>query len=141
MEEERTVRDFLGRGWKFPVQVDEATGYIKMSEYEEDIKEAIRVVLMTRKGERVMLPQFGCGIQEFAFDTMEPTVLLQMQMEIQNALIIWEPRITDIQVQVEVDPEREGRLNIFISYVVRSTNSPYNLVYPYYINEGSVERQ
>ncbi len=139
MEEEKTVRDFLGRGWKFPVQVDEVTGAIKMSEYEEDIKEAIRVILMTRKGERMMLPQFGCGIQEFAFEIMEPSILLQMQMEIQNALIIWEPRITDIQVQVETDPEREGRLNIFISYVVRSTNSPYNLVYPYYIHEGNVE--
>ena len=86
-----------------------------------------------------MLSQFGCGIQEFAFETMEPSILLQLQMEIQNALIIWEPRITDIQVQVQADPEREGRLNIFISYVVRSTNSPYNLVYPYYINEGNVE--
>ena len=83
-----------------------------------------------------MRPEFGCGIQEYAFETMEPSILLQMQMEIQNALVIWEPRITEIEVQVEADAQKEGRLNIFISYIVRSTNNPYNLVYPYYINEG-----
>ncbi len=59
-----------------------------------------------------------------------------MQMEIQNALVIWEPRITEIEVQVEADAQAEGRLNIFISYMVRATNNPYNLVYPYYMNEG-----
>ena len=59
-----------------------------------------------------------------------------MQMEIQNALVIWEPRITEIEVQVEADAQAEGKLNIFISYMVRATNNPYNLVYPYYMNEG-----
>ncbi len=134
--DEKLVKDFLGVGWKFPVQIDEATGYVKTSSYEEDIKEAVRIILMTRKGERMMRPEFGCGIQEYTFETIEPSILLQMQMEIQNALVIWEPRITEIEVQVEADAQAEGRLNIFIGYMVRATNNPYNLVYPYYMNEG-----
>lgn len=136
MDMERLVKDFLGVGWKFPVEVDQATGYLKTSSYEEDIKEAIRIILMTRKGERVMRPEFGCGIQEYTFETMEDSVLLQMQMEVKNALIIWEPRITDVKVHIETDKIEEGKINISIDYVVRSTNNPYNLVYPYYINEG-----
>lgn len=139
MNEYMSVKDFLGCGWKFPVQVDEATGYIRMSSQEEDIQESIRIILMTRKGERMMEPEFGCGIQKYAFETMDSSVLLQMQMEAQNALIIWEPRITDIEVHVEMDGTEGGKVNISISYIVRSTNNPYNLVYPYYINEGFQE--
>ena len=136
MDTKNMVKDFLGCGWKFPVGADEVTGKVRTVSYEEDIKEAIGIILMTRKGERLLRPEFGCGIQNYMFETTEPSNLIQMQQEVHNALVLWEPRITQIQVSVTHDEEQEGKLCINISYVVRATNNPYNLVFPYYINEG-----
>lgn len=136
MERRDWVKDFLGLGWKFPVEVDEATGRIKTVSYEEDVKEAIYLIMMTKVGERMMRPEFGCRISDFTFETMDYTQMVQLQKEITNALILYEPRIKDIEVEVTPDDRTVGRLNISLSYVVRSTNNPYNLVYPYYLNEG-----
>lgn len=136
MDRDGFGKEFLGVGWKFPVQVDRTTGRIKTSAYEEDIREAIRIIIMTRKGERMMEPGFGCGVWDYVFDTMNLSSLSRMEQEIREALIRWEPRISEIKVQVVPDSHQEGKLNIHISYVVRATNNPYNLVYPYYMNEG-----
>lgn len=130
------VNAFLGKGFKFPIQVDEITGKMKTSSYEEDIKEAIYIILMTKKGERVMNPDFGCGAYEYVFDTMDYTTLSMMEREVREALTLWEPRITDLEVNLEVDEAQEGCVQVKIGYTVRSTNNPYNLVFPFYINEG-----
>lgn len=130
------VNSFLGRGFKFPVQVDEITGKMKTSAYEEDIKEAIYLILMTKKGERIMNPQFGCGIYDYAFGTMDYTSLNMMERAVKEALALWEPRITDLNVDLAVDSTKEGCIVISIDYTVRSTNNPYNLVFPFYMNEG-----
>lgn len=129
-------KSFLGAGWKFPIAVDEATGRISISQYEEDIKEAIKIIIMTNKGERVMRPEFGCNIHKYIFGGMDYTTIMQMESEVREALINWEPRITDIEVSVEMTENQDNPL-INISYVVRATNNPYNLVYPYFIKEGS----
>ncbi len=126
---------FLGKGFAFPVSVDPASGRFRTAEYEEDIQQAIYMILMTRRGERVMRPDFGCGIHEFAFETMDYGTVSQMEDSVREALIRWEPRIRDIEVKVEPEAEA-GRLRISLSYVVRATNNPYNLVYPFYLNEG-----
>lgn len=86
------VNSFLGRGFKFPVQVDEITGKMKTSAYEEDIKEAIYLILMTKKGERIMNPQFGCGIYDYAFGTMDYTSLNMMERAVKEALALWETK-------------------------------------------------
>ncbi len=130
------VNAFLGRGFKFPVQVDNITGKMKTVSYEEDIKEAIYIILMTKKGERVMNPEFGCGVFDYVFDTMDYTTLSMMEREVRDALTLWEPRITDLEVNLTVDESQEGCVMIEINYTVRSTNNPYNLVFPFYINEG-----
>lgn len=130
------TNSFLGRGFKFPIQVDGITGKMQVSSYEEDIKEAIYIILMTKKGERVMNPDFGCGVHEFAFGTMDYTSLSMMERSVREALTLWEPRITDLNVDLEVDEREEGCVLIYIDYVVRSTNNPYNLVFPFYMNEG-----
>lgn len=130
------ARDFLGKGWKFPVGVDPATGRMRSASSEEDIQEAVRLILLTGKGERMMQPEFGCNLRSFTFDHMDYTTQTQMEREAQEALIRWEPRITDVEVRLERDPGDDGRLLLRVSYVVRATNNPYNLVYPYYINEG-----
>lgn len=136
MSEQDRTKSFLGTGFNFPIEVDEATGRMKTVSLEEDIEQAIRIILMTRKGERVMRPEFGCDIHDYAFDTMDYTTRFQVEQAVREALVMWEPRITNVDVHVNNEQEKEGMLLIEIRYVVRSTNNPYNLVYPYYINEG-----
>lgn len=136
MAETEKVRGFLGVGFHFPIQVEEATGRMMTVSLEEDIKQAILIILMTRKGERVMRPDFGCNIYDYAFDTTDYTTLVQMENSVRDALIRWEPRITDIKVQADDSQKQAGTLFVKISYRVRSTNNPFNLVYPYYVNEG-----
>jgi phage baseplate assembly protein W len=126
--------DFLGRGFAFPLGVDPVTGRMKMAEYEEDIRQAIYIILMTRKGERAMRPEFGCDIHDYAFGSMDYETLSLVEQAVTESLVLWEPRIRDIEVHAYAADA--GRLNIEISYVVRSTNNPYNLVYPFYISEG-----
>lgn len=91
---------------------------------------------MTRQGERVMRPEFGCRIYEFAFGTTDYTSLSRMKHAVEEALKFWEPRITDVEANVTVADGETGLLQIEISYRVRSTNNPYNLVFPFYLNEG-----
>jgi phage baseplate assembly protein W len=129
-------KGFLGRGWKFPVAVDPITGKIALSEYEDDIKESIRIILLTFKGERIMHLDFGCSIGDYVFETKEVTVLSLMESQIKDTLIKWEPRITDIQVQAQPDQDDPGKLLINVRYVVRTTNNLFNLVYPFYLKEG-----
>lgn len=136
MRQREEVKAFLGTGWKFPISVDEATGRIRMSSGEENIEESVRVILGTAKGERMMEPEFGCNLFHYAFENVNYTTLYAMKNEVENALIRWEPRITDIQAEVSDERIGEGVLLIYISYVIRATNNPYNLVYPFYINEG-----
>ncbi|MGE5381384.1 MAG: GPW/gp25 family protein [Methylocystaceae bacterium] len=130
------MSNFLGRGWKFPVQVDPVTGRIKMSEGEDDIAEAIRIIIMTYRGERVMRPDFGSGLNDFVFGLTDPTTLGVIEADLKNAILAWEPRVTKVEVQVEADTN-SGQLWINIKYAVRSTNNLFNLVYPFYINEGT----
>lgn len=129
-------KSFLGIGWKFPIEVDEITGRIKTSSYEEDIKEAIHIIINTSKGERVMNKEFGCDINKFIFQNFNHSIAVQMERCVLEALQRWEPRISDIKVNVTQDLLESSKVNLNISYVVRSTNNPYNLVYPYYLNEG-----
>lgn len=136
MTELEKVRGFLGIGFHFPIQVEEATGKMKTVSLEEDIMQAIPIILMTRKGERVMRPDFGCNIHDYSFGTMDYTTLVQMENAVRDALIRWEPRIKDIEVHIDDSQEQAGTLFIEINYLVRSTNNPFNLVYPYYVNEG-----
>lgn len=136
MEGGRDVKAFLGTGWKFPIGVDGATGRIQMSSFEDSIEESVRIIIGTRRGERVMHPEFGCRIQEYSFETVDYTMLHAMKNEVENALIRWEPRITEIEAEVSDEQIDKGMLLIHVHYVVRATNNPYNLVYPFYISEG-----
>lgn len=130
------VKRYLGRGWKFPVRVDKQTGRIVMSEQEEDIAEAVKIILLTRKGERAMQPEFGSNAYKFVFGSMQVTSVKMIEEEIKESLVQWEPRIKDIEVSSRFDPGNPNKLFLNISYTVRSTNNPFNLVFPFYINEG-----
>lgn len=129
--------EFLGRGWKFPVQVDPATGRIRLSEYEEDIAEAIRIILGTSKGERVMRPDFGCDMREFVFGVPDDATLRLLESSVAEAIRIWEPRVEQVEVEAESDRQDAGKVLLHIRYTVRTTNNLFNLVYPFYLYEGT----
>lgn len=129
------AKDFLGKGWKFPVDID-STGIIKESSYEEDIRGAIWIILSTSRGERVMRPDFGCGIYDFVFDLINISTIGMIETSVREALILWEPRIEVNKVNISTNRAEEGKLLISIDYRVRSTNNEFNLVYPFYLGEG-----
>ena len=129
------AKEFLGKGWKFPVNI-EGEGKISMSEYEQDIREAIWIILSTSKGERVMRPDFGCGIHDFVFSSLNQANLTLVDNSVREALTLWEPRIELIKVDLLLDKIDEGKLCIDIEYRVRTTNNRFNLVYPFYLKEG-----
>lgn len=130
-------KEFLGRGWKFPIEVDEVTGRLKQSEYEEDIAEAIKIIIWTAKGERIMRPDFGSDLERFLFENNDDATLRLIEAEITEAIIMWEPRVDRVEVSVERDRTYDQRLLIHVQYEVRTTNNLYNQVYPFYLYEGS----
>ncbi|MFY1113000.1 MAG: GPW/gp25 family protein [Methanosarcinaceae archaeon] len=129
------AKDFLGRGWKFPVNLN-PKGEFEMSAYEVDVGEAIRIILGTAKGERVMHPDFGCGIHDYVFEIINTSTIGMIEASVREALVSWEPRIEINNVEVKADTEVEGKLLVNVDYVVRSTNNEFNLVYPFYLKEG-----
>jgi uncharacterized protein len=129
-------RAFLGVGWTFPPQV-EADGTIAEAVYEEDIHQALRIILGTNPGERVMRPDFGAGLNAFVFEPVNTTTMALVQTRVQEALITWEPRIDVEQVKVTTDSNERYKLLIDITYRVRATNAVANLVYPFYLQEGT----
>ncbi len=129
------AKDFLGAGWKYPVRTD-ADRKIAMSEYEEDIKEAIWIILGTAKGERVMRPDFGCGIHDLVFAPINTATVNLVENAVREALTLWEPRIELTKVEVSTEQADEGKLIVSIDYRVRTTNNRFNLVYPFYLKEG-----
>jgi phage baseplate assembly protein W len=128
------AKAFLGRGFAFPVAVD-AAGRIALAEYEADIRQAIRIILDTDPGERVMRPDFGAGLRALLFEPINTHTLALARHRVEQALILWEPRIDSITVRVDAEPKL-GRMNIDVRYRVRTTNTFYNLVYPFYLQEG-----
>ncbi|HEX5159727.1 MAG TPA: GPW/gp25 family protein [Ktedonobacterales bacterium] len=125
------MRDFLGVGWAFPVGVD-ARGRIALARQERDIEEAIRIILLTPKGQRVMRPEFGCQIHDLMFAPNDATTAGLAAYYVEEALGMWEPRIHVKEVNARPDPENQGRLLIDISYEIKATHDSRSLVFPFY---------
>lgn len=128
-------QSFLGRGWKLNLSLNSQKQF-EITDYEEDVKEAIYIILSTKKGERIMRPNFGCGIHDYAFSVINVSNLALMKESIKDAISTWEPRIELKDIEIATDNVSDGLLSINVFYVIKSTNSIANLVYPYYINEG-----
>lgn len=129
------AENFLGIGWTFPIQVG-TDGRVGMSRYEQDIREAIWIILSTAKGERVMRPDFGCGIHDYVFSVINTSTVALIENSVQEALTLWEPRIELTGVAVSTESADQGKLMIKIDYKVRTTNNRFNLVYPFYLTEA-----
>lgn len=127
-------KEFLGVGIKFPFQTN-LSGGIDLSCHEEDIKESIRIILGTSKGERLMRPDFGCGIHNLVFAPINTSTEGLIIHHIREALILFEPRLELLKVDVSKDEVDIGKLLINIGYKVIRTNNIFNLVYPFYLHE------
>lgn len=128
-------REHLGVGWSFPVRPKH--GRLTYARYEEDVEQAIGIILETTRQERIMRPSFGAGLRARVFDPNSPATQRQIEDDVRRALIDWEPRITVERVRAYPDASRMHVLMIDIDYVVRRSNSAFNLVYPFYLVEGA----
>jgi uncharacterized protein len=126
------MSEILGSGVAFPLQVDRRGG-IALARDETDIDQAILLILGTAQGERPMRPEFGCGVHDFVFDTIDAGTVARMETEIRAALDRWEPRVEVTDVEFDLDGTNRGELVIQIAYRVRATNHVRNLVYPFYV--------
>lgn len=129
-------KDFLGRGWAFPVRVDESDGTVASVEFEQDVREAILIILGTSPGERVMRPGFGCGIHDLVFKSVDAAAVTRIESSVRDALNRFEARIDVLRVAVNVSNAVNGELLIELEYRVRRTNQTGNLVYPFYFRES-----
>jgi phage baseplate assembly protein W len=128
-----TNSDFLGLGWNFPIDVDK-DGQVELTpDGEEGVRQSIWMILGTSRGERVMRPDFGCGIHDLVFGVNNAATANTVAGAVRDALAAWEPRIDVLDVYAVPDPSRPNLLTIEINYQVRSTNSRFNLVYPFYL--------
>jgi phage baseplate assembly protein W len=126
--------DFLGQGWKFPIVLK--AGAVARSA-EDGIEQSIWLILATAKGERVMRPDFGCGIHDLVFSLNDATTAGRIVDEVTDALVLFEPRIDVLNVDVTSAADAPETLMIAIQYQVRATNSVFNLVYPFYLDQAS----
>jgi phage baseplate assembly protein W len=129
------IKDFLGSGWKFPPRLD-SRGRIELVHQEQDIEEAIRMIIATRPGERPMRPEFGCEIHSLLFAPNDPATAGLAKRYVYEALRRWEPRIEVREIMAYPDYENPSRLNIEIRYLIPVINSERNLVFPFYTIPG-----
>jgi len=129
-------KEFLGRGWAFPVALDPLAGSVAAAEFEDDVRQAIRIILGTAPGERVMRPDFGCGIYDLVFEVIDAATVTRITNVVADALTRYEPRVELIGVKVDPYRAAEGVLEVGVEYRVRRTNQVGNLVYPFYFREG-----
>jgi uncharacterized protein len=130
-------RDFLGRGWSFPPTFSSDQSSVQMLEDEVDIASSLEILLSTTPGERVMQPFYGCNLSELLFETLDTRMKTLMADKVESAILYHEPRITLERVKLDDSLELEGVVLIEVMYRVKSTNSRFNFVYPYYRLEGT----
>jgi uncharacterized protein len=135
MKANKTI-PFLGRGWAFPPEFNRGMKTVVMSEGEEDIKQSLEILLSTKVGERMMHPDFGCNLERMMFEKLDLTLERYMKDLIQTSILNYETRIAIQDISFKHDPLK-GCIYINVGYVVRTTNTRTNLVYPFYIQEGT----
>jgi uncharacterized protein len=130
-------QSFLGRGWSFPPEFSKESRSVKMLEDEVDIKSSLHILLSTRLGERIMVPGYGCNLEELLFSPLNLTLKTYVIDLIKTAILYHEPRIDVKKTDINPADELNGVLLISIDYIIRSTNSRMNMVFPFYKEEGN----
>jgi phage baseplate assembly protein W len=132
------ARAFLGVGWAFPPRFD-ANGHIAAAAYDEDVRQALLIILGTNPGERVMRPDFGTGLDRLLFEPVDASMATRVEVMVRDAVVAWEPRVDVESVRVTPEGRPPNVLAIQLDYRVRATNTRANLVYPFYLQEGPGE--
>ena len=130
-------KSFLGRGWSFPPTFDRETGDLVLVDEEEDIKQSLYILFTTIPGERIMRPRYGCDLHSQVFNQINTTTQTYIRGLIADAILYFEPRITLEDIQFDTRDALEGMLYIELTYTIRKTNTRTNMVYPFYIKEGT----
>ena len=130
-------RDYLGRGWSFPPNFVRMPPGVTMLEEEADVASSLAILLGTTPGERIMQPLYGCNLSELVFESLDTRMKTLMVDKVESAILYYEPRVTLESVSLDDSQEVEGVVIIGVVYRVKTTNSRFNFVYPYYIREGT----
>ncbi len=128
---------FLGQGWAFPPGFALTHKSVDMVDQDEDIQQSLVILLSTQLGERLMQPLYGCDLHNTVFEKLDRTVITYLKDTIETSIIYHEPRIKLIEIEVNQAVDQEGKIIFNITYIIRSTNSRSNLVYPHYITEAT----
>ncbi|NTS41818.1 GPW/gp25 family protein [Flavisolibacter sp. BT320] len=128
---------FIGRGWSFPPAFGLGSATVDMLTGEADINSSLEILFATTQGERILLAEYGCDLKPFLFEPLTTTMKTLIADRVKTAILYYEPRIKVDKVELLDDAELEGRIVIQIDYRVRTTNSRYNYVFDYYLNEGT----
>jgi uncharacterized protein len=128
---------FLGKGWAFPPGFSDNGRDVLQAADETDILQSLTILLSTARGERIMREDFGCDLEKFVFEDISQDVINDLTEYINDAILYYEPRITLNSVSIDESGLVQGLINISLDYTVYATNSRFNLVYPFYLNEAS----
>ena len=134
---QEATKSFLGTGWSFPPSFSKVSGDVVMTSEVEDIESSLRILLSTRRGERVMQPTYGCNLDDLVYEPINTTLITYMSDLIKTAIVDHEPRIRVNDISISESLQLEGVVLIKVDYTVKSTNSRFNYVYPFYKNEKS----
>jgi uncharacterized protein len=129
--------DFLGTGWSFPPTFNNVSGDVQLTSMLDDIKASLAILLSTSIGERLMQPGYGCNLSRFLFEPMDSNLISYMEKMIKDAIFYHEARIRPEKIVIDSSSYLEGKIVITVEFTVSATNSRYNFVYPYYLNEGN----
>lgn len=130
-------KSFLGRGWSFPPTFDKKRGDIKMVTMEEDIRQSLEIYFSTKLGERIMRNNYGCFLHSQVFELANESLIQGLSKELERSINEFEPRILIIEISASKAPSTEGLIEINVAYEIRATNNRSNIVFPFYLNEGT----
>lgn len=128
---------FLGRGWAFPPTFDRNSRTVEMVSAETDILQSLQILLATSLGERVMQPTYGCNLDDYLFEPMNSTMSSSIKERVRTAILYHEPRILLNRLELDLDRQIEGQANLLVDYTILNTNSRFNIVYPFYLQEAT----
>lgn len=137
MNNEKNDRSFLGTGWSFPPTFDAHSKILITVSDEEDIRQSLHILLSTQITERIMLRDFGCDLSALLFENITTTILTKIRVIIERAILVYEPRVKMLEINFERSNLDEGLIHINLIYLIRSINTRGNIVFPFYVKEGT----
>lgn len=135
-----TRTSFLGTGWSFPPEFILESGEVRMTSDEEDIEASLKILLGTTAGERFLNPKYGLDMHELLFEPLDTTTKTFLKDRFRTSILIYEPRIHVLALDIDTSTLNDGKVSVFVEYEIRATNSRFNLVYPFYLTDGSEVR-